>query len=655
MHRYLFRFMSNLKLRWKMLVVVIPLVIIPIFIVGGVIGFISYRQAYLGITQTSKDDLEHMTSFALDLFNSHYQQFQVYKQDKAKSFNQELATLANLSFNIVEAEHRQYASGRVDLVTAKNEARKALKKVNVGETGYIYAMTSRGELKAHIAREGENVFNERDENGRYFIREMCEKAVKAKPGEVLYIIYPWRNAVLGDKYPRNKVVAYRYFKEWDWIIAAGGYLNETYDDVAFERRSFEALKEKIKSKKVGKTGYIFCMDSKGNFTVHPTGEGKNFFNAKDSDGLPFIKEMCERKRGWIRYPWKNPGESEPRMKIVRYDYFQPWDWIVAVGSYEDEFYQEADEIKGRILESMVVLTIFVCIIAVALVFVASKVLTDPINHMMEVIRRVKRGRLDERMEVDAGDELGELAAAFNRMTEIIKRNKEMEANLAQQGKMASLGVLSSGVAHEINNPLGVILGYASYIEGKITPEDPNYTYIHEIKRESKRCKKIVQDLLSYARTPKPALEETDVNALLDQIVDFAANHTDMHHVSVVKKLTPGLPRIMADGDQLRQVAINLILNAGAAMGEGGRLVVSTSLDGEGFVNLQFADDGAGIPPDNLEKIFEPFFTTKARGTGLGLAITKQIVEQHQGKIAIESEVGRGTTVVIRLPVEREEL
>ena len=111
MHRYLFGFMNNLRLRWKMLVVVLPLVIIPIFVVGGVIGYISTRQAYLGITQTSKDDLEHMTSFTLDLLNSHYQQFQVYKQDKAKSFNHELATLTNISYSVVEAEHRQYKKG----------------------------------------------------------------------------------------------------------------------------------------------------------------------------------------------------------------------------------------------------------------------------------------------------------------------------------------------------------------------------------------------------------------------------------------------------------------------------------------------------------------------------------------------------------------
>ncbi len=655
MQKYLFSFINNLKLRWKMMVLVLPLVIIPIFIVGGVIGYISTKQAYLGITQTSKDDLGHMAEFTLDLLNSHYQQFQVYKQDKEKSFNKELGTLTNLAYNIVESEARQSMSGRFDMATAKREARDALKKVNVGETGYIYAMTSKGDLRAHIAREGENVFNERDENGRYFIREMCDKALKSKPGEVLFIVYPWRNAILGDKHPRNKVVAYRYFREWDWIIAAGGYLEETYDDVAFERHSFAVLKEQIKSKKVGKTGYIFCMDSKGVFTLHPNGEGKNFLKATDSNGEPFIKEMCEQKSGWIRYPWQNTGDSAPRMKIVRYEYFKPWDWIVAVGSYEDEFYQEANAIKGRIMESMVVLTILVCIVAVALVVLASRVLSDPINHMMTVIRKVKQGRLDERMEVATNDEFGELAAAFNRMTSIIKHNREMEATLAQQGKMASLGVLSSGVAHEINNPLGVILGYAGYIEGKLATDDPNYKYIHEIKRESKRCKKIVQDLLSYARTPQPTLEETDINVLLGQIVDFAANHTDMHHVTVVKEFAAGLPRIMVDGDQLRQVAINLILNAGAAMHNGGQLIVSTDQDDNGFVNLRFRDNGGGIPQENLEKIFEPFFTTKVKGTGLGLAITRQIVEQHHGKIAIESEIGTGTTVVVKLPVNRDEL
>jgi two-component system NtrC family sensor kinase len=215
-------------------------------------------------------------------------------------------------------------------------------------------------------------------------------------------------------------------------------------------------------------------------------------------------------------------------------------------------------------------------------------------------------------------------------------------------------VLSSGVAHEINNPLGVILGYAGYLEGKMDPADPNFRYIQDIRKESKRCKVIVQDLLSYARTPPPALEETDLNALLEQIVDFAANHMDLHHVSLARDFAPELPRVRVDPDQMRQVAINLILNAGAAMESGGTITVGTAVSEGGFVDIAVRDEGAGIAPENLEKIFEPFFTTKARGTGLGLAITKRIVEQHHGRIMVESEIGKGTTVTVRLPIEQEE-
>ena len=654
MSRQLFKFVNNLKLRWKMLVMVLPLVIIPICVVGSVVGYLAARQAYLGITKTSKDDLEHMAEFTTDLLHSHYQQFQVYKQDKQKIFIRDLSSLSDIAYSLVETQNRQYRNGRLSLEEAKQEAIKALKRVNVGETGYIYAMTTNGDLALHIAREGDNIYDEKDETGRYFIREMCKSARASKPGEVLYIIYPWRNEVLGDRAPRKKIAAYRYFPEWDWIIAASGYLEETYEDLAFERRSFEELKEKIKSKKVGQTGYIYCMDSKGNFTVHPDAEGENHFDARDAEGHVFIREMCENKEGWIRYPWQNVGDKAPRQKIVRYAYFAPWDWIVAVGSYEDEFYREANQIKGRTFATMVILTFLASQLALGLIYFAAKVFTDPIHNMIAVIRKVKQGRLDERMQVVSNDELGELAAAFNRMTDIIKRNKEMEAALAQHGKMASLGVLSSGVAHEINNPLGVILGYAGYIEGKLAPDDPLYRYISEIKRESKRCKKIVQDLLSYARTPKPALEPTDINELLGQIVDFAANHTDLYNVKVQRAFAEGLPKLMVDGDQIRQVAINLILNAGAAMPEGGTLTVSTALDNENHLSIAFTDTGVGIDEENLDKIFEPFFTTKERGTGLGLAITKQIVELHHGKIAIESAPGWGTTITIRLPLVQEE-
>ena len=506
------KFLKKLKLRWKLLTLVLPLVIVPVIIVAVLIGYIANHQAYLGVTQASKADLQHMVSFTIDLLESH---------------------------------HQHYRNG------------------------------------AHST-----------------------------------------------------------------VVSAAG---ESESD------SLAALKKMIRSKKVGNTGYIFCMDSTGTLTVHPDAEGTNIIDARDSSGLPFIREMFAKKNGWIRYPWKNVGSSTPRMKIVHYEYFQPWGWIVAVGSYEDEFYSEANKIKEHIIFSMVLLILVVGTAATLLVFRASTLFTRPITHMIEVIRRVKNGKLEEKMTVDGQDELSEMAGAFNRMTDIIRHNKEMEASLAQQGKMASLGVLSSGVAHEINNPLGVILGYAGYIEGKMAEDDPNYRYIHEIKRESKRCKKIVQDLLSYARTPRPSLELIDLNGLLTQIVDFAANHTDMRAVIIDTDFTPSLPKVMLDGDQMRQVAINLILNAGGAMPEGGRLIVRTEPVKGGRVEISFIDTGCGIPQESIEKIFEPFYTTKERGTGLGLAITRQIIEHHHGEIAIESAPGQGTTVRVTLPIEHEEL
>ena len=653
MSRHLFKFVNNLKIRWKMTVVVLPLVLVPIVIVGTVVGWIAYRQAHLGITQSSKADLDHMATFTVDLLDAHNQQFLTYQEDKKVATEKELASLTNLAFNMVEAQHHLYQKNEIDLESAQQAARRAMKRVQVGETGYIYAMTSTGDLTVHIAREGENVYLQEDEDGRQFIRAMCNAAQKTDPGTILKIVYPWRNAELGDRFPRQKMVVYRYFEPWDWIIATGGYLEETYKNPETERQAFAELKARIKAKRVGETGYIYCMDKHGTLMIHPEAEGQNIYASKDSDGRSFIQEMCQKREGWIRYPWQNPGEDQPRPKIVRYLHYKPWDWVVAVGSYEEEFYRETNLIKGRILSSLGMISIIVASIAIFMVFLAAKVLSDPIRHMTSVIRDIKRGRFHRQMEITSRDELGELAVTFNRMTSHLQRNRELEANLAQQGKMASLGVLSSGVAHEINNPLGVILGYAGYLENKLAAEDPNYHFIHEIKRESKRCKKIVQDLLNYARTPQPEFSETDLNQLLDQIISFAANHTDMHGVQIIKDFADDLPPMAVDGDQIRQVAINLILNAGAAMADGGTLTVTTAMEDDDVV-ITFTDTGNGIEEADLERIFEPFYTTKDRGTGLGLAITKQIIEQHSGSIQMTSRVNHGTTVTIRLSLKREE-
>jgi len=654
MNRTPFNLINNLKIRWKMMVVILPLVIVPIFILGAAIGYVATEQAYEGLAENSKADLDHMASFTLDMLDGHHRQFEVYREDKKKIVQEEMKTLVDLAYTMITEQLRLLQTGKTDILTAQQAVRNSFKDVSIGRSGYLYAITDDGLLTIHPAREGENIYNIQDDTGHFFIREMIEQALESRQGEVLYAIYPWSNELPGETKPRKKIVAFRYCPKWDWIVAAGGYLDETYEDPAFERTALATLNTQIKNKKVGKTGYIYCMDKDGTLKIHPDAEGENIIASKDSNGREFVAEMVANKNGWIRYPWLNVGEKKARMKIVRYRYYEPWDWIVAVGSYEDEFYQAANELKWRVATYVLLLPMLIGMVAVGLVFLASKVLTDPIQKMMDVIRQVKSGRLDQQIKVQSHDELGELAIAFNRMIRMLRKNKELEAALAQQGKMASLGVLSSGVAHEINNPLGVILGYAGYLEKKISEDDPMYTYIHDIKRESKRCKKIVQDLLSYSRTPKPVLEPVNINRLLRQIIDFSRNHTDLYHVSISQEFVPDLPLISADADQLRQVAINLLLNAGSAMTNRGEIKVTTMLEQDRFIRIDFTDQGEGISEDNLEKIFEPFFTTKARGTGLGLAITKQIIDMHQGEIFIDSELEVGTTVSIRLPLVREE-
>jgi two-component system NtrC family sensor kinase len=235
------------------------------------------------------------------------------------------------------------------------------------------------------------------------------------------------------------------------------------------------------------------------------------------------------------------------------------------------------------------------------------------------------------------------------MSDIVARDMLLEEKLARMEKMASLGVLASGVAHEINNPMGVILGYASHLQGKLDENDANYHFVREIKQESVRCVKIVQNLLNYARAPNLTKVPTDINVLLDQSIDFSAGQTDMHKVALIKEFGRNIPEVHVDRDQLRQVVINLILNAAAAMPQGGELVVATGVQ-NGSLLITFTDSGIGITEDDLKDVFEPFFTTKSKGTGLGLAISRQIVEAHLGTIEIKSVVAAGTTVVVRLPL-----
>lgn len=238
-----------------------------------------------------------------------------------------------------------------------------------------------------------------------------------------------------------------------------------------------------------------------------------------------------------------------------------------------------------------------------------------------------------------------------------KKLHETYLQLVSYEKMASLGKLAAGIAHEINNPLGGILIYASLMMEDLREDDPKRGDLARIVQEAGRCKEIVKSLLEFARQTEPKKEFTDINQAINDGLFFLVNQALFHNIRIIKELDPFLPLVHGNAGQLKQVFMNILVNAAEAMHGSGTLTIRTSIaQDRNSVSIEFTDTGEGIPEENLSRIFDPFFTTKdvGKGTGLGLATSFGIVEEHGGKISVKSKVGEGATFAIELPVHLEQ-
>ncbi|HUW58526.1 MAG TPA: ATP-binding protein [Planctomycetota bacterium] len=262
----------------------------------------------------------------------------------------------------------------------------------------------------------------------------------------------------------------------------------------------------------------------------------------------------------------------------------------------------------------------------------------------------------------------ENARLFHNLEKSLADLKEAQAKMVQTSKLAAVGQLAAGVAHELNNPIVGILGYAQYALEKIKGKDPaqltakdlqSYVkYLGYVEHESQRCKVIIQNLLNFSRKSTIEMQATDVNQVLLETFTFTAHQLQMHNVRLKHELAEGTPTISGNPSQLQQVFTNIIINAQKAMKDGGTLTVVSRVDGEGddvVINVLFTDTGCGILPEAIGKIFDPFFTTRkvGEGTGLGLSLSHGIIKNHRGDITVESVVNRGTTFTVSLPVRRE--
>ena len=234
----------------------------------------------------------------------------------------------------------------------------------------------------------------------------------------------------------------------------------------------------------------------------------------------------------------------------------------------------------------------------------------------------------------------------------VTAKKKLEKHLAQTEKLASIGQLASGIAHEINNPLGVILCYANLIEKSIDGESQVKSDLEKIKKHTVGCTRIVEDLLNFSRVSDTKKTKTDIHEGIEEILSILKQNLSRRQISIHRNYGKDIPRATIDTDKMKQVYMNILMNAEQAINGGGEITIDTAFNVEDhIIKIKIADTGSGINPENIESIFDPFFTTKktGKGTGLGLSISYGIVKDHDGDLRVESTVGKGSVFTILLP------
>jgi len=376
------------------------------------------------------------------------------------------------------------------------------------------------------------------------------------------------------------------------------------------------------------------------------------------------------------------------------------------------------DLMTNLLESKRIILITIALDAIVLIifgsFLLSRVLVKPIKDLVRLTQKISEGDFSQKIEGTSKNEIGQLIVSFNRMIERLKEKQESLENyleslesankqlkqaqeeLIRTEKLASIGRFAAGVAHEVGNPLGAILGYTSILQKEGMDREESKDYLNRIEKEIERINRIVHELLDFARPSKFEIKDLEINKVIESTLSLLSYQKNFKNIETQLDMQPDLPMIKGDESQLSQVIINIILNAVDAMPNGGTLTIQTRIhmvenldvdrlqgiyprrrksdpmesdyshmrktdplsvllkkfsEGDRLVKIRISDTGVGIKKEDLENIFDPFFTTKApdKGTGLGLSISLRIVESLRGEMRVESEVGKGTTFEIYFP------
>ena len=330
-------------------------------------------------------------------------------------------------------------------------------------------------------------------------------------------------------------------------------------------------------------------------------------------------------------------------------------------------YEKPLQVMRETQQLILLVSIVAIAVGMAIVWIYVRRVTEPLEELREYTEAIGQGDFTRRVELNSLDEFGDLAQAFNQMTENLKQSraqlemtvdslKATQAQLVQSEKLSGIGEFVAGVAHELNNPLTAVMGFSELLaQADTNPQHKRH--LEMIHKSALRCQKIVQSLLSFARRHKPERKAVCVNSLVEAAVDILGYQLRTSNIEVVTALDPNLPLAMVDSHQVQQVFLNIVNNARQAIEAhqpAGRITLTTTVNGD-RVRVTISDNGPGIPQAHLARIFDPFFTTKeiGKGTGLGLSLCYGIIKEHGGSITPRSKLGEGASFIIEFPITHE--
>jgi len=367
----------NAPLRIKLVAVYSCLFTVVLLLSTGTLYFLTKKN----IERNIESELHNSTTAILNMV-----------QTAANlSIRSHLQAIAGKNKEIVTGLYEKALAGKISESEAKNQATQILLSQRIGDTGYIYCLSSEGVLQVHPKPSliGKNI------SSYPFIQQQLKKKDD-------YIEYEWQNP--GESVKRSKALYMTYFKPWDWIISASSYREEFKDLI-----SAEDFSESIMNLRFGETGYSYVIDSKGNLIVHPAQPNTNIYDSRDTEGRYFIRQMIQEKNGRIIYPWKNPNETAPREKLVIFNYLPEYDMIVASSSYLEEFYRPLTIIRYIIVASAVLAILLLLPFTMWLADLIAK----PLKEVADRFLSAGKGDFSVRLKILSGDEIGRMATGFN--------------------------------------------------------------------------------------------------------------------------------------------------------------------------------------------------------------------------------------------------